>query len=412
MRGGTMMIRTIINGCNGKMGRTLIETIASDDDFMVVAGVDPFGETPAEWSFHVYKKLDDVKEDADVLIDFSRAEGLRDLLEAAKRKKLAVVVATTGLTGEHLDYIRESAEEIPILQAANMSLGINLLKVLVRQAASVLGKAFDIEIIEKHHKTKRDSPSGTALALADVLKASIDRPSEFVYGRHEKDKLRGDAEIGIHAVRGGNIVGEHDIIFAGKDERLNLSHAAYSKALFAIGALQSAEYVARKGPGFYHMEDVIAEKSTITNLYTGDEALISFKRIPSALGTSHDIFKAFSSAGVNIDMISQTVTDEDFHSLSFTIDNKDEEKAEVLLEELRTEDERLDGTLFSGLCKITVEGIGMETQSGVATAVFGMLYELGVESKSVTTSETKISFIIDSAARDRVIRQVRERYGL
>jgi 4-hydroxy-tetrahydrodipicolinate reductase len=293
-----------------------------------------------------------------------------------------------------------------------MSLGINLLKVLVRQAASVLGKAFDIEIIEKHHRTKRDSPSGTALALADVLKASIDRPTEYIYGRHEKNKLREDSEIGIHAVRGGNIVGEHDVIFAGRDERLNLSHAAYSKALFAIGALQSAEYVSRKGPGFYHMEDVIAEKSTITNLYTSEEALVNFKRIPAALGTSHNIFKAFSSAGINIDMISQTATDEGFHSLSFTIDSADAGKASGLLEDLKKEDGRLEGALFGNLSKITVEGIGMETQSGVATAVFGILDELEVESRSVTTSETKISLIVDSAARERVVRKVRERYNL
>lgn len=406
------MIRTIINGCNGTMGRTLIETIASNDDFRVVAGVDPYGTGLSEWSFPTYPALSEVSEEADVVIDFSRAEGLQDLLSMARKKKLAVVIATTGLTEKHFEYIRSNAEEIPILQAANMSLGINLLKVLVRQAASVLGKAFDIEIIEKHHRTKRDAPSGTALALADVLKASLDRPTEYIYGRHDKNKLREDTEIGIHAVRGGNIVGEHDVIFAGKDERLNLSHAAYSKALFAIGALQSAEYVARKGPGFYHMEDVIAEKSTITNLYTGEESLVNFKRIPSSLGTSHDIFKAFSGAGINIDMISQTVTDEGFHSLSFTIDKKDTERAAELLETLKATDNRLDGSLFRGLTKITVEGIGMETQSGVATAVFGMLDELGVESKSVTTSETKISIIIESSAKNDVVQKVKERYNL
>ena len=406
------MVKIIVNGCNGTMGRTLIETISSSDDFQVVGGVDPFGAAKEEWNFSTYSSLIEVKESADVVIDFSRVEGLKDLLKAAKTRKLAVVIATTGLSEEHFEYIRECAEEIPILQAANMSLGINLLKVLVRQAAAVLGKSFDIEIIEKHHHLKRDAPSGTALALADVLKASIDRPTEYVYGRHDKNKLREDSEIGIHAVRGGNIVGEHDVIFAGRDERLNLSHAAYSKALFAIGALQSAEYVSKKGPGFYHMEDVIAEKTTITNLYTGDEALVSFKSIPASLGTSHNIFKSFSNAGVNIDMISQTLTDEGFHSLSFTIEDKDADKASDLLEELKKEVSPLEGRVFSGLCKITVEGIGMETQSGVAAAVFGILDELEVEAKSVTTSETKISFVVDAASRDKVIKQVKDRYGL
>ena len=406
------MINTIINGCNGIMGRTLITTIASKEGFRVVAGVDPYGEASPDWGFPAYKSLTDVKEKADVVIDFSRAEGIIEFLSIAKTKKLPIVVATTGLTEEHLDYLKECSNEIPVLQAANMSLGINLLKVLVKQTAAVLNNTFDIEIIEKHHNVKRDSPSGTALALADTLKKSIDRPIEFVYGRKEKNKLRESKEIGIHAIRGGNIVGEHDVIFAGMDERLTLSHAAYSKGLFTIGALQAAEYLNGKPPGFYHMDNVIAEKSIITNLYTGEEALVSFKSIPASLGTSHNIFKAFSDAGINIDMISQTATDAGFHSLSFTIGNIDVEKANNLLNDMKIVNSSLEGILFRNLCKITVEGIGMETQSGVATAFFGILDELGVESKSVTTSETKISIIIEKQFREKVIFLVKERYNL
>ena len=406
------MINTIINGCNGTMGRTLIATIASKKGFKVVAGVDPFGDASPDWEFPTYKSLIDVKEEADVAIDFSRAEGLVEFLSIAKTKKLPTVVATTGLTEDHLKFIKECSNEIPVLQAANMSLGINLLKVLVKQTAAVLNNTFDIEIIEKHHNAKRDAPSGTALALADTLKTSIDRSMEFVYGRKEKNKLRESKEIGIHAIRGGNIVGEHDVIFAGMDERLTLSHAAYSKGLFTIGALQAAEYLNGKPPGFYHMDNVIAEKSIITNLYTGDEALVSFKNIPASLGMSHNIFKAFSDAGINIDMISQIATDVDFHSLSFSIGNMDVEKAGNLLNDMKLGNTSLEGTLFSNLCKITVEGIGMETQSGVATAVFGILDELGVESKSVTTSETKISFIIDKQFQEKVILLVKERYNL
>ena len=406
------MINIIINGCNGTMGHALVETIASTEGFQVAAGIDPFGEVSSDWGFSTYKTLSEVREQADVVIDFSRASGLIDLLGIAKTKKIPVVIATTGLTANHFEYINKCSEEIPILQAANMSLGINLLKVLVKQTAAVLNNTFDIEIIEKHHNVKRDAPSGTALALAETLKASIDRPMEFVFGRQEKNKLRENSEIGIHAIRGGNIVGEHDVIFAGMDERLTLSHAAYSKRLFAIGALQAAEYIQGKSPGFYHMEDVIAEKSIITNLYTSEEALINFKSIPASLGTSHNIFKAFSDAGINIDMISQTVTDEGFHSLSFTIGNNNADKADVLLDDMKRGKTSLTGTLFGDLCKITVEGIGMETQSGVATAVFGILDELGVESKSVTTSETKISFIINKQFRKKVVYLVKKRYNL
>lgn len=404
------MIRIIVNGCNGKMGKVLTDTIQTSDGFELAAGVDPFeGE---EKDFPVYRSLGEVKEEADVVIDFSVPEGFKALLEAATQKKLPVVVATTGLGDEHFALIDKVSRGIPVFQGANMSLGVNLMKVLVRQAAAVLGSSFDIEIVEKHHRTKRDAPSGTALALADTLKTVREYPFEYVYGRKEKNRLRADNEIGIHAVRGGNIVGEHDVIFAGKDELLNLRHTAYSKGLFAMGALQAAAYIVNKQSGFYRMEDMIAETSTVTNLYTSEEALVSFKRIPAALGTSHNIFEAFSRGGINIDMISQTITDEGFHSLSFSIEDGDSTPADGVLKDLRRENPELDGTVFADLCKVTVEGIGMETQSGVASAVFGILDDLGADVKAVTTSETKISVIIERSIRDDVIRAFKERYAL
>lgn len=406
------MVNTIINGCNGTMGHTLINTISSTEEFKVAAGVDPYGEASTGWGFPVYKSLNDVKEEADVVIDFSRADGLVEILSVAKTKKLPIVVATTGLSEKHLEYMTECSKVIPILQAANMSLGINLLTVLVKKTAAVLNNTFDIEIVEKHHNLKRDAPSGTALALANTLKASLDGPIEFVYGRKEKNKLRESKEIGIHSIRGGNIVGEHDVIFAGLDERLTLSHAAYSKSLFAIGAIQAAGYLVGKAPGFYHMDDVIAEKSIITHLYTSEEALVSFKNIPASLGTSQNIFKEFSDAGINIDMISQTATDEGFHNLSFTIENMDVETADNLLRDIRMRNPNLEVAFYKDLSKITVEGIGMETQSGVATAFFGILDELGVESRSITTSETKISIIIDKQFREQVTKLVKQRYHL
>ena len=253
------MTKTIIHGCNGKMGRTLAASIQGDPDFELVAGVDAAVEANSDWSFPVYAALDEVREVADVVIDFSRADAVDAMLTAARVKKLAVVVATTGLSDTQFEFLHECAQEIPVFQAANMSLGVNLLKALISQAASVLGSAFDVEIVEKHHNTKRDAPSGTALALADSLKGALGRPMEYVNGREEKNKLREKNEIGIHAVRGGNIVGEHDVIFAGQDERLTIGHAAYSKALFATGALKAAAYIAGKQPGFYSMEGMIAE---------------------------------------------------------------------------------------------------------------------------------------------------------
>jgi 4-hydroxy-tetrahydrodipicolinate reductase len=253
------MTKTIIHGCNGKMGRSLVASIEGNPEFEVVAGVDTAVDAQAGWSFPLYAALDEVREAADVVIDFSRADAVDAMLDAAKAKGLAVVVATTGLSDGQFEHLRKCAQDIPVFQAANMSLGVNLLKALISQAAAVLGSAFDIEIVEKHHTTKRDAPSGTALALADSLKGALGRPMEYVHGREEKNKLRDKNEIGIHAVRGGNIVGEHDVIFAGQDERLTIAHAAYSKALFATGALKAAAYIAGKQSGFYSMEGMIAE---------------------------------------------------------------------------------------------------------------------------------------------------------
>jgi len=405
------MNRIIIHGCSGKMGKTLIEIVETADSAVIAAGVDPEGIEHAK--FPVYKKLSEVKEEADVVIDFSVPEALQGMLDAAVDKHIPVVVATTGLEKEHEKIIKDCSSKIAVFQAANMSLGINLLKELIKQSASVLGDGFDIEIIEKHHRTKRDAPSGTALVLAEVLKQVHNDPVEYIYGRKNKNKLRRNEEIGIHAVRAGNIVGEHDVMFAGKDEVLSLKHTAYSKGLFAIGALKAAAYIIPKRAGLYTMESMIAESSTITNLYTRDEALIAFNRIPASLGTSHNIFEAFSAAGINIDMISQTITEEGYHSLSFSIDNADRNRADMVLETLQNDtDGKLYGSLFTDLCKLTVEGIGMETQSGVASAVFGILVEQNVESMAVSTSETKISVIIEKTNSTGVIHAVKQRYKL
>ena len=253
------MIKIIIHGCNGKMGRTLAATIEANEKFVVAAGVDAAVDAKDDWNFPVYSSLAEVQEAADVVIDFSRAEGLDAMIDAAVEKGLAVVVATTGLSEAQYAHLREAAARVPIFQAANMSLGVNLLKNLVKQAASLLGDAFDIEVVEKHHNTKRDAPSGTALALADALNEARGGSMEYINGRDDKNRLRDKGEIGIHALRGGNIVGEHDVIFAGQDERLTISHAAYSKALFTVGALKAAGYIAGKEPGYYHMEEMIAE---------------------------------------------------------------------------------------------------------------------------------------------------------
>lgn len=248
------MVRTILNGSNGRMGRAIATAIAGRTDFSVVAGVDltDSGDT----DFPVYPALSAVNETADAVIDFSSPNETGTMIAAAAERKLPVVVATTGLTEDHIKQLKKYSATIPILQAANMSVGINLLRMLVRQAVQVLGDGFDIEIIEKHHNLKKDAPSGTALALAHDAAGETD--DRFVYGREGRDALRTAGEIGIHAVRGGTISGEHDVIFAGTDEVITLRHSAYSRTLFATGALKAAAFLVGQPPGFYSMEDVLS----------------------------------------------------------------------------------------------------------------------------------------------------------
>ena len=250
------MIKIIIHGCNGHMGRVVARAALEAPDFEVVAGVDP-AEAEGEKPFPVYRNLESCGEKADVVIDFSHAEALPSLLKGAVQKGLPLVIATTGFSKEEKKLIEAKSAAIPIFQASNMSLGINLISELIRKAALVLGSAFDIEIIEKHHNLKKDAPSGTALSLADSINNALPNPKKQVFGRHTRTERRLPEEIGIHAVRGGTIVGEHTVLFAGKDEVVEIKHAAYSKQVFAAGALKAARFIKDKPAGFYTMKELI-----------------------------------------------------------------------------------------------------------------------------------------------------------
>jgi len=241
------------------MGHTVIEMATESPEFSVVAGIDPHGEKETSWDFPVYQRAAECREEADAIVDFSQPEGVVALLPWARERGIPMVVATTGLDEKQKKQLQDAAEDIPVFQAANMSLGVNLLKLLIKKAASVLGSGFDIEIVEKHHRMKKDAPSGTALALADALAEVLPRKPDYVFGRQEKDRRRADGEIGIHAVRAGSIVGEHEVIFAGPDEVVELGHKAYSRRLFASGALKAAGFLKGQKPGFYGMEEMLAE---------------------------------------------------------------------------------------------------------------------------------------------------------
>ena len=250
------MTRVIMHGCNGKMGRVITEIIAQDENIEIVAGVDVFNQV--QNTYPVFGDISECNVEADVVIDFAAAVAVDGLLDYCVAKQVPCVLCTTGLSQEQLTKVEEAAKKVAILKSANMSLGVNMLFKLLKEAAGILAPAgFDIEIVEKHHNLKVDAPSGTALALADSINEEFDNTYEYVYDRSQVREKRSAKEIGISAVRGGTIVGDHDVIFAGADEVVTFSHTAYSKAVFGKGAVQAAKFLAGKGPGMYNMADVI-----------------------------------------------------------------------------------------------------------------------------------------------------------
>lgn len=250
------MNRIAICGCCGKMGRVINDIIKNRADCEVCAGIDLAGIKYD--NFPVYKYPSEMVEKPDVIIDFSHPSGLNDVLDYALSNGTAVVFATTGYTTEQITQIKSASTQIPVFFTFNLSLGINLLVELAKKATQVLGNQFDIELIEKHHNQKIDAPSGTALMIAEAVNAELDNSCKFVYDRHSVRKKRDKNEIGIHAVRGGTIVGEHELIFAGRDEVITLSHSATSKEVFAVGAVNAAVFMAScKGNGLYAMKDLL-----------------------------------------------------------------------------------------------------------------------------------------------------------
>lgn len=250
------MTKIILRGCNGKMGREITRLLLGDDKAYIVAGIDR--EATIGSSYPVFTSFQDCDVDADAIIDFASPTNLEEMLQFSIEKQIPIVLCTTGLSESDLNQIREASKKVPILRSANMSVGINTLFKLLKAATKGLTDAdFDIEIVEKHHNQKLDAPSGTALALAEVINEELDHEYEYCYDRSQVREKRHKKEIGISAVRGGTIIGEHEIIFAGADEIIEIKHTAYSRAIFGKGAIQAAKYLAGKQPGMYHMSDVI-----------------------------------------------------------------------------------------------------------------------------------------------------------
>lgn len=250
------MTRVIMHGCNGRMGQVITGIVKADPEVTMVAGVDVSDHIQNEYP--VFKTIAECDVEADVIIDFSNASAVDGLLAYSAEKNVPVVLCSTGLSEEQLEKVKETSTKVAVLKSANMSLGINLLMKLLKEATGVLSPAgYDVEIVEKHHNQKLDAPSGTALALADSVNEAANNQYEYVYDRSQVRQKREKKELGISAVRGGTIVGEHDVLFCGIDEVITFSHTAYSRSVFAKGAVQAAKFLAGKPAGMYDMQDVI-----------------------------------------------------------------------------------------------------------------------------------------------------------
>jgi 4-hydroxy-tetrahydrodipicolinate reductase len=254
------MRRIILSGCNGSMGQVVSQAVLDRHDCVIISGFDINTKMASDYDYRVFSDPSEFVGNADVIIDFSSPVFLPKLLAFATTRKIPTVIATTGLNPAQIEQLRETSLTVPIFFSANMSLGVNLIVELTKKAAAVLGDSFDIEIIEMHHNQKLDAPSGTALMIADSISNVLPQEPQYIYDRHSVRRRREKKEIGIHSVRGGTIVGEHEVIFAGKDEVITIRHSAMSKQVFATGAINAALFLCNQKPGLYNMGDLVASK--------------------------------------------------------------------------------------------------------------------------------------------------------
>ena len=407
------MISVIINGICGQMGRAVYAAIqAQSGAFSAVAGVDPF-DCPTTFACPIYKTIDEVQEKADVIIDFSIPASTPDILRYALEKKTPIVIGTTGLGERELKLLRSASDRIPVFQTGNMSLGVNLQVELVQLAASTLGASFDVEIIETHHRKKVDSPSGTALMLANAVASISPEDEEFVFGRHEKNKRRTDNEIGIHSVRGGTVVGEHQVQFIGNDEIIEISHRAFSKQVFAQGALRAARFLATKQTGLYNMKNVFSEHEGASRLFSLDnQAVVIIRSFAKEDAFASRVFDVIASHGVFVDMIACSEPDEQSLSIGFSLNEADLSEALNAINELTRNGYGCTIRTKDDLSKLTLEGSGMALQHGVASQLFSTLRKEGIHIWLITTSETRIEFCVESIHAVRAADAIRQQFHI
>ncbi len=404
------MISVLINGICGQMGRAVYAACqAQSGAFSVAAGVDVSGCDA--FDFPVYRNMDSVEESVDIIIDFSIPASVPTVLRFAQLKKIPAIIGTTGLGERERKLIRAASERIPVFQTGNMSLGVNLQLELIQLASSTLGGAFDVEIIETHHRMKVDAPSGTALMLANAVSSGSADDPELVYGRHEKNKRRTQNEIGIHSIRGGTVVGEHQVQFIGNDEIIEITHRAFSKQVFAQGALRAAKFLIGKQDGLYNMKNVVNEHDVASRLLSlEDQAVVTVRAGADDISLPSRIFDAIADCGVFVDMIAFSEQDDQTVSIGFSLASTDLVDALGALNSLIQSGCDCAVRTRGDMTKLTLEGSGMALQHGVASRLLSALRKAHIHIWLITTSETRIEFCVDAIDAIRAVKEIKDQF--
>ncbi len=396
------MTKIAICGACGQMGHTIYKTLLSSTEFEISFGVD--GYNSGDLPYPIFPTFDDATTTVDAVIDFSNPNSLDSVLDYALSHNTKLVLATTGHSAEQQAKIISASEKISIFKASNMSLGVNLLANLAKEAAKFLGDDYDVEIIETHHNKKLDAPSGTAITLANAIQSV--RDLQPIYGRHHDSQRRSPNEIGIHAVRGGTVVGKHDVCFFGKGEVLKLSHESESKELFVLGALRATKFLIAKQNGLYDMNSIIADEYAVTTIAREDNnALIALDNIPA--NSFSKLLLKIKEHNIILDMISQAINKAGAVSISFSLQDKDSEEMMSLLSEMN-----LEYAIYHEATKINIEGPGMEHKSGVALDVLNYMRKAGASVLAITTSETKISCCIETTNADIAVETLKSNFQI
>lgn len=398
-------MKVFIWGIGGKMGQYLHFLLTNSKTDTLIGGFDVFAN-PEDFNVPVFSKIEDINTEADIIIDFSRSDAIDSILDYALKSKTNIVIATTGHTEEQIEKIKEASKHIAIFRSTNMSLGVNLLINLAKQAAGFLGTNFEVEIIEQHHNKKVDSPSGTALSIATEINKVYENKLELCYGRHSSNCKRGNAEIGIHAVRGGTIVGKHDVMYIGKDEVVTLSHEAQSRQVFAHGSIRAAQFLEDKQNGLYNMNDIIGSDYAVTNVSGLSEiTLVTLNKITQDSLLS--LLDKLSENKINIDMVSEVLSGNNYADISFTINDSNRDVAAKILE-----NGKCTYSIESGLSKLSIEGAGMEHQWGVTSKILRSLSKINAKIWAITTSETKIACCVSNNILNQCIELLRKEFGV